>query len=83
MPPLIRNRTGKRRRNSQRKKENALKKCEEAIEELEQRNTQIDLLMASPEVCTDVARLQELTKEKETNETTLNELYEKWEQLSE
>ena len=62
---------------------NALKKCEEAIEELEQRNTQIDLLMASPEVCTDVARLQELTKEKETNETTLNELYEKWEQLSE
>ena len=67
----------------QRKKENALKKCEEAIEELEQRNTQIDLLMASPEVCTDVARLQELTKEKETNETTLNELYEKWEQLSE
>ena len=73
----------KEQQAAQRKKENALKKCEEAIEELEQRNTQIDLLMASPEVCTDVARLQELTKEKETNETTLNELYEKWEQLSE
>ncbi len=73
----------KEQQAAQRKKENALKKCEESIEELEQRNTQIDLLMASPEVCTDVARLQELTKEKETNETTLNELYEKWEQLSE
>ena len=73
----------KEQQAAQRKKENALKKCEEAIEELEQRNTQIDLLMASPEVCIDVARLQELTKEKETNETTLNELYEKWEQLSE
>ena len=73
----------KEQQAAQRKKENALKKCEESIEKLEQRNTQIDLLMASPEVCTDVARLQELTKEKETNETTLNELYEKWEQLSE
>ena len=73
----------KEQQAAQRKKENALKKCEESIEKLEQRNTQIDLLMASPEVCTDVARLQELTREKETNETTLNELYEKWEQLSE
>ena len=26
---------------------------------------------------------EELAKEKETNETALNELYEKWEQLSE
>lgn len=68
---------------AQRKRENALKKCEESIEQLEQRNAEIDLLMASPEICTDVARLQELTREKETNETTLNELYEKWEQLSE
>lgn len=73
----------KEQQATQRKKENALKKCEESIENLEQRNTQIDLLMASPEVCTDVARLQELTREKETNETALNELYEKWEQLSE
>lgn len=73
----------KEQQAARRKKENALKKCEESIETLEQRNTQIDLLMASPEVCTNVARLQELTKEKETNETALNELYEKWEQLSE
>lgn len=65
-----------------RRKENAIRKCEESIERLERRNTEIDLLMASPEVCTDVARLQELTRERESNENTLNELYEKWEQLS-
>ena len=68
---------------AQRKKENELKKCEESIEQLEQRNAEIDLLMSSPQICTDAARLQELNQEKETNETTLNELYAKWELLSE
>ena len=68
---------------AQRKKENELKRCEEAIEQLEQRNNEIDLLMASPDVCKNVARLQELSKEKEANETQLNELYQKWELLSE
>ncbi len=68
---------------AQRKKENELKKCEEYIEQLEQRNAEIDLLMSSPQICTDAARLQELNQEKETNETTLNELYAKWELLSE
>lgn len=67
----------------QRKKENELKKCEEHIEHLEKRNEEIDALMASPEVCTDVAKLQELNKEKEINEAELAVLYEKWEQLSE
>lgn len=68
---------------AQRKKENELKRCEEAIEQLEQRSNEIDLLMASPDVCTNVVRLQELSKEKEANETQLNELYQKWELLSE
>lgn len=68
---------------AQRKKENELKRCEEAIEQLEQRSNEIDLLMASPDVCTNVVRLQELSKEKEANETKLNELYQKWELLSE
>ena len=67
----------------QRKKENELKKCEDRIEQLETRNEEIVALMASPEVCTDVAKLQELNKEKETNDTELTALYEKWEQLSE
>ena len=67
----------------QRKKENELKKCEERIEQLETRNEEIDTLMASPEVCTDVAKLQELNREKEINDAELAVLYEKWEQLSE
>ena len=65
-----------------RKKENAIKQCETEIERLEAENTALVEQMASPEVCTDVARLQVLVKEKEENEAKLNELYEKWEMLS-
>lgn len=68
---------------ARRKKENELKKCEDRIEALENRNTEIDELMAAPDVCTDVAKLQELSKEKEENEEELAGLYEKWEELSE
>lgn len=67
---------------AKRKLENELKKCEEQIEALEARNTEIDALMASPEVCTDAAKLQELNHEKEDNEAKLSSLYEKWEELS-
>ncbi len=73
----------KEQQAAQRKKENALKKCEESIEQLEQRNAKIDLLMASPQICTDAAKLQELNQEKEANGIKLDELYEKWELLSE
>ncbi len=73
----------KEQQAARRKKENELRKCEEAIEQLETRNSEIDLLMASPGICTDVARLQELNREKEENEAKLNDLYEKWELLSE
>ncbi len=66
-----------------RKKENDLKKCEARIEALENRNAEIDELMASPDVCTDVAKLQELNREKETNDAELAGLYESWETLSE
>lgn len=66
-----------------RKRENDLKKCEARIEALENRNAEIDELMASPDVCTDVAKLQELNREKETNDTELAGLYESWETLSE
>lgn len=64
-----------------RKKENAIKQCETEIEKLEAENTALDEQMALPEVCTDVAKLQALVKEKEENEAKLNELYEKWETL--
>ena len=73
----------KEQQAAQRKKENELKKCENRIEQLETRNEEIDTLMASPEICTDVAKLQELNKEKEANDIELTDLYEKWELLSE
>ncbi len=66
-----------------RKRENDLKKCEAEIDTLETRNAEIETLMASPEICTDVARLQELNKEKEEIDTKLAGLMEKWELLSE
>lgn len=66
-----------------RKKENDLKKTEAEIEALETRDAQIDELMAAPEICTDVAKLQELSKEKEQITEKLTALYEKWEELSE
>ncbi|MGN0278224.1 MAG: ribosomal protection-like ABC-F family protein [Lachnospiraceae bacterium] len=68
---------------AQRKKENDLKKCEDRIEQLETRNAEIEDLMASPDICTNVAKLQELNKEKEENDTILASLYEQWEKLSE
>lgn len=66
-----------------RKRENDLKKCESEIETLEARNAEIETLMASPEICTDVAKLQELIKEKEEIDSKLTDLMEKWELLSE
>lgn len=68
---------------AQRKRENDLKRCEESIESLEKRNREIDSLMASPEICTNVAKLQELGTEHAKNEKELESLYEKWETLSE
>ncbi len=68
---------------AKRKRENDLRKCEEQIESLETRNAEIEKIMCEPDVCTDVAKLQELSQEKEKNEQDLEILYEKWEELSE
>lgn len=65
-----------------RKRENDLKKCESEIETLETRNAEIETLMASPDICTDVAKLQELCREKEEIDNKLADLMEKWELLS-
>lgn len=67
---------------AKRKRENDLRKCEERIEMLETRNEEIDQLMCEPDVCTNVAKLQELTKEKSENEGELEVLYVKWEELA-
>ena len=65
----------------QRKKENDIRKCEEEIAKLEEKDKQLDNEMALPENATNVAKLQELTKEKESISSKLEELYEKWETL--
>ncbi|MBR5248024.1 MAG: ABC-F family ATP-binding cassette domain-containing protein, partial [Lachnospiraceae bacterium] len=65
-----------------RKRENDLKKCEDKISSLEERQSAIDAEMSLPEVATNVARLQELTKEQETITSQLEELYELWETLA-
>lgn len=66
-----------------RKLENDLKKAEQAIETLEQRNEELDMLMALPENCSNVPRLTELSSEKEDNLQQLETLYLQWETLSE
>jgi len=66
-----------------RKLENDLKKTETRIEEVETRIAEIDELMASPEVCTDVAKLTALSKEQGELQDELGKLYETWESLSE
>ncbi len=65
-----------------RKRENELKKCEERIELLETKNQELDEEMSNPEIATNVSKLQEIAKEKELIEAELEELYEKWENLS-
>ena len=67
----------------QRKKENDLKKCEDRIGVLEDKNQALDEEMAKPENATNVAKLQEIAKEKATIEAELEALYAEWEILSE
>ena len=66
-----------------RKRQNDLKKTEEAILNHETRMEEIDQLLASEEVYTNVSRLMELNQEKETLTRQLEELYEAWESLAE
>ncbi len=66
-----------------RKRQNDLKKTEEAILNHETRMEEIDQLLASEEVYTNVSRLMELNQEKETLARQLEELYEAWESLAE
>ena len=73
----------KEQQAAQRKKENDLKKCEDRIAQLEAKAQELDEEMSRPEIATNVARLQEIAREKNAIEEVLNPLYEKWEALSE
>lgn len=67
----------------ERKRKSELKKTEDRISILEERNSEIDKLMALEEVYTNSVRCQEFAIEKDTNNTELEELYAKWEKLAE
>ena len=65
-----------------RKQENELKKVEKRIEELETRDKEIDDTLVLPDVCTNIGRCAELSREKDKIQAELEELYEKWEELA-
>ncbi len=66
-----------------RKIENELNKTEAEIENIETRNEEINTLLFDTANGTNASLLQELTAEKEKNDLRLEELMEKWEELSE
>ncbi|MCD8249319.1 MAG: ABC-F family ATP-binding cassette domain-containing protein, partial [Lachnospiraceae bacterium] len=66
-----------------RKIQNDLKRVERRIEELEGRDGEMDDLLTHEEICTDVAKVTELSAEKEAVRQELDSLYEEWESLSE
>ena len=65
-----------------RKQEAELKKTEARIEELETHDKEIDETLVLPDVCTNVGRCAELSREKDKIQQELEELYEKWETLA-
>lgn len=66
-----------------RKLQNDIKRCEEEISSLEQRNEEIDSLLAMEEVYTNPEKLLEVNTEKKEVEARLEELLELWESLQE
>lgn len=67
----------------ERKRRNDLRKTEEEIMSLEERNEEIDGLMALEEIYTDPCRCQELASEKTEIASRLEKLYLLWEELAE
>lgn len=72
----------KEEQSRKRKQEAELKKTEARIEELETRDKEIDETLVLPDVCTNVGRCAELSREKDKIQQELEELYEKWETLA-
>lgn len=66
-----------------RKRQNEIKRVEDLIHQLESRSAEIDELLAKEEIYTDVPKLLELNKEKESVEEQLMEAMERWESLLE
>ena len=66
----------------ERKRLNRIASLEKTIESCEARIAEIDKLMASPEVCTNSFRLNELGDEREKVEETMLEAMTEWEELT-
>ena len=64
-------------------KKQGLDITDEQIAELEARISEIDTEMSDPAIGTQVAKLQELTKEQAACQEQLEKLYEQWEELAE
>ena len=68
---------------AQKKKlKNALNKCEKEISEIEDKLQSIDEEFANPDNASNVGKLMELQKQKETLEKRLDKLMEDWEELT-
>ncbi len=64
-----------------RKRENRIEKIEKEIEAAETRQAELEAELLKPENSTDVAKLQEISKEQEELSVRLGELLEEWEGL--
>ncbi len=67
---------------ARRKACNELKRVEARIDELETRDKEIDATLILPEVCTNVGKCAELSREKDRIAEELSTLYERWEELA-
>lgn len=65
-----------------RKIQNELKKIEDEVANLEDANSKLDEELANPDISANVGKLMELHKQKEANDERINELLERWEELS-
>ena len=72
----------KEKQAAARKRENEIARLESEIEKLENRDREIDEMMASPEYCNVSAKLMELQQEKEEIANKLDAAYERWEIVS-
>ena len=61
---------------------NELKRTEERIAKVEERIEELDNMYADPSISSDTAKLMEIHTEKEALSTELDELYDKWGELT-
>ncbi len=73
----------KQLKSEQRKRKTQLKKCEERIAQLEEEIEELETQMNDESVMSDYEKLSQITEILQSNHSELDELYEKWAELSE